>query len=277
MDFNVTNENEQEAEILEPGARVPAIPKGALVLPSMAELRKGIEGFEKQIEVVKTRLATFEIKSDDDLAAAIDTRQQAKDIFSSIEGAIEPKVSGAKKLVSDANAIVRHFREMLIGDQKKRIPGVVGSLNEQILLYQMAKQIEEQKAQKKREEDLRKAEANLQKKAKEEGVEAPPPLPVTPKPVAPQKTHSTASGAKATIVERWTFDPDFVDFETFFVETLRSMGYTVERKDPKFEPTDADRVNFKYVMLDSKEVNAAIGAGVRHIPGVNIFKKEHVR
>jgi len=277
VNFDVTNGATQEAEVLNPGASAPVIPKGALVLPSMAEIRKGIEKFEQQVARVRGELATFEIRSDDDLSAAVDTRQQAKEIFSSIEDAIGLKVAPAKKLASDANAIVRHFRELLLGDKKKGIPGVVGALDERILLYQRKKQIAEQEAQRKRDEDIRRSEDDLRKEAEEKGLEPPPPLPAAPRASAPQKTHSTTSGAKATIVERWAFDEDFVDFETLFAEALRAIGYTVEKKDPNFKPVDADLVLLRYVRLDSKEINAAIAAGTREIPGIHIFKKEHVR
>jgi hypothetical protein len=247
------------------------------VLPSLSEIRKGIEKLEGQVEEVKAKLATFKIESDEDMAAAIDTRQQAKDIFAAIEGAIEPRVGPAKKIANDANAIIRHYREMLLGDKKKGIAGIVGNLDEKILLHQRKKIIDEQVAQNEREKGLRKAEEEIQKEAEKKGVEAPPALPTIPKAPAAQKTHSTASGAKATIVKRWTFDADFVDFETLFVEALRSIGYTVEKQDPNFTPTEADLVLFRYVMLNGKEINSAIDAGTRQIPGINIYQKEHVR
>jgi hypothetical protein len=214
--------------------------KGALAIPTVAMIRGSLVRLDEEMKTVKARVDAYTITDEASAAAIIETRKQAKDIFKSVESAVTEKIGHIKKLVQDVNAVVKYYRDA--------IDAIVEAADGKIKVYQRQRQIEEAELRRKQQEIIDKENERLRKLAEKKKVEPPPMIPPAPIIEEPKKTLATASGAKATVVDRWTF-----------------------------EVTNKEGVPEEYKMIDDKAVNAAIRQGVREIPGIRIYNDPYIK
>lgn len=110
---------------------------------------------------------------------------------------------------------------------------------------------EKQEAARREEERLRKLAEKRQEKAiaKAEAKGEEPPLPVIPMPTiaAPAKTTRTETGSAVTMRKVW-----------------------------KWRVVDEQQIPREYFVLDEKKLNAVVKAGLREIPGVEVYETEEV-
>ena len=214
--------------------------KGALILPSVDLIRRDLVRLDEEMKKVKAKVDVYIITDEASAAAIIETRRQAKDIFKEIESSVASKIGHIKKLVADVNAVVKYYRDS--------IDAIVEAADGKIKTYQRQRQIEEAELRRKQQELIDKENERLRKLAEKKKVEPPPMIPPAPIIEEPKKTLATASGAKATMVDRWIF------------EVMNKEGVPEE-----------------YKMVDDKAVNAAIRQGVREIPGLRIFNDPYIK
>jgi seryl-tRNA synthetase len=214
--------------------------KGALILPSVDLIRRDLVRLDEEMKKVKARVDAYTITDEASAGAIIETRKQAKDIYKEIESNVASKIGHIKKLVADVNAVVKYYRDS--------IDAIVEAADGKIKTYQRQRQIEEAELRRKQQELIDKENERLRKLAEKKKVEPPPMIPPAPIIEEPKKTLATASGAKATMVDRWTF------------EVMNKEGVPEE-----------------YKMVDDKAVNAAIRQGVREIPGLRIFNDPYIK
>lgn len=246
--FDITEEEDG-------GLRVPEVvdraPSGALMLPSVAEVKTSIVQLDAELSMVKGKVEAAQITNPDELAALVDTRKTAKDVMKAIESAVAVKVGHVKKLISDVNAITKHYRDAT--------DAIVRIADGKIQAWQREEFIREQEERRKQQEAIDKENKRLAAEAKKKHVEPPAPLPpVVPIPEV-KKTISTASGAKATQVDHWVYLEDKIDLKALAESALK------------------DESLLKYLSVNGKAVNDAIRQGVRAIPGLVIENQPYLR
>lgn len=124
---------------------------------------------------------------------------------------------------------------------KARLSEIEGGLKKKIGDFQWKKEIERRKRERLAREEQEKLQRKIAAEAKKAKVDPPPPPP--PPPVEKKETVTrTESGASAHIRTEWKMT-EIIDFA---------------------------KVPDEYKALDAKQVNAAIKAGVRNIPGLTI-------
>lgn len=249
--FDITEPMEEAPE----EAKTPEIVErpmvGALMLPSVTDIKAGIAQFDAELVMVKGKVDAATVNSQDELDALVDTRKTAKDVIKAIENAVAAKVGNIKKLIQDVNAITKHYRDTT--------DAIIKVADTKIQAWQRAEFIREQEEQRKQQKAIDDENERLAKLAEKKGVEAPAPLP----PVAPvaevKKTVSTASGAKATQVDHWVYLEDKADIRALAEAALK------------------DKTLLKYLAVNGRAVNDAIRQGVRVIPGLVIENQPYLR
>lgn len=238
MDFDITKAPQEGPEIA---------PKGKMMLPTIGSIKRGLIRFDKELVEVKAKVEALEITDDKSATVMIETGTQTKEILKSIESAVANRVGHIKKLIQEANAIIRYYKDE-VGDIQDITKLKIGK-------WQREQEIIRQETLRKQQEEIDKVNEALRKQAEEKNLIAPKEI-IAPV-VTEQKTLRTSGGAKATAVKRWVFD---------VVDIKELAGAVIE-----------DNIPTTYIQVNQVIINQAIKQGIRQIPGLRIYQDESIR
>jgi hypothetical protein len=270
MNFDLYDGEVVQGEIVEDNGSMPISSKGALVIPTKQSILDAAKAFDNEIAQVKHKVDTLDVKTKEDHDAIADTRRMAKDLLKSITDRVDIITAEIRKRKKESDDIKRYYKDSL-GE-------IVSVAEAKILVWNKEQAIIRAQEERERKEAERKERERLEALAKKNEIVLPP------EPVLPQKeqvdaapkTTVTASGAKQTMVDRWTYDQDMIGIQDMCIAALEAAGYTIKPPSKKKEK-DADMSLFRFLSHNHREIMDAIKGGVRKIRGITIFNDPYIR
>ena len=193
-------------------------------------------GYKRQIEALKKEVQEFEIKTDADAAELTKKANEAKQLAGRLDDERKDQIKEPDSFVRSLNSFVKSFRDILTEPKKKT--GLVQIAEQKVSNFLFQKELERRKKEKEAQDAQKKLQAEMDAEAKEAGVTAPQ----LPPAVLPTKQEPIRTGAGSA------------HLQTEWVHELKNIA----------------EVPHEYTMLDDKKVKAAIKAGIREIPGLEI-------
>lgn len=234
--FPVGSVPEQPAQGYMPNVSATAPATTSAPILSMLTPRNLLEPFRVRAKDLEAAASGIKVTSDEDQAKATNLAGQIKKAIKAIEDARKVYVTPFNDHVKEVNGLAGEIRQPLERAEKTLKAGLSTYATEQEL------------ARRKAEEEARKAAEEQQRRLNDEAAAAGVVAPIVPEVVQPDTT-TTVRTAGGTSYMRTTWD---------------------------FELKDMAMVPAEYLCLDEKKVRAAISAGVRSIPGLNILERHSV-
>ena len=207
--------------------------------PALSQLSKYLshQYGKRFAEIINESNKLKKIDSEKTNKQAVSLTGKASKLEKELEG---ERIHLTKPLLSFKGGVDSQFKEYT---QKLVVVG--NGLRGLITAYQNRIELERRMAEKAAADEAAKLQAEIDKDAKEAGVEAP--QVVTPV-VPPTPTVTRTDEGTASVIKTWSFEVE-----------------------------DLGKVPREYLGLDDRKVNNAIRGGVRNIPGLRIFEKSQVR
>jgi hypothetical protein len=230
MDFS------QVGEEIAKKSKVRHLPKRMIESgpPAIEPIQKELEQYKPKLAELEKQAKELKVIDQETFQISIDGAGTAKGLVKAIEGRRTELGNPYREFINKVNNAAKFFTDPLkrVAQEFSRKGGD----------YQYQLELAEKKKQKLIEEANAKLQADLDKQAKKDGVEAPVVMPVTlPK---PETVTHTAGGHSQHLRKMW-------------------VG---EIEDPK-------KVPHEYCVPDQKLINQAVKMGVREISGVKIYEK----
>lgn len=247
LDFSFTEDRggpyasdpEKESINLDDDRKEPKPDPAPDVVPVQYDLdavRKLFKSYDPEFKEIEKKANALKVTDDDSAATATEMIAQASGLVKKIEGKRKEKIKDPDSFVRSVNSIVRPVR--------LKVEGITKSVKKKIGDYEYQKILKQREDEKKIKEAAAKAQAELDKQAKEKGVESVK----LPEMKVPKKK-----------------DP---------IRT--EVGTASTRMVWDFEIEDAEKVPDNYKVIDEKKIKNAIAAGIRDIPGVKIVERPSV-
>jgi len=202
--------------------------------PKIEPIQKEFAKYKPQLTDLEKQAKELEVKDQGTFQIAIDGAGTAKNLIKAIDGRKAEITAPYREFNNQVNNAAKFFTEPLkrIADSFSRKSGD----------YQYQLDLARRRQEKAIEEANRKLQADLDKQAKKDGVDAPTVTPV--KPAKPENVIHTEGGHSQHLRKQW-------------------VG----------EIEDPEKVPREYCSPDQRLINNAVKMGVREIPGVKIFEK----
>jgi len=197
-------------------------------------IQKHLEQYRPKLEELEKQAEDLKVTDNETFQMAVDGAGTAKGFIKAIEGEKGKETERYREYVNKVNNAAKFFT-----DTAKRVAEIFSRKSGD---YQYKLQLAEREQQKKIEEANRKLQEDLDKQAKETGVEAPTVIPV--KAPKPETVIHTAGGHSQHLRKQWVGEID-----------------------------DPEKVPRNYCVPDQRLINNAVKMGVRSIEGVKIFEK----
>jgi hypothetical protein len=209
--------------------------KEIVAVPAMdlEAIKNGLKAaYDDEIDTLMLASQAHEIIDEASERTAIEMAGQAKIFLKRMDDERKKIIQEPDNFVRGVNKVVKVFRD--------KISAIETELKKKVGDFQWKKELEHRKREKAAQEAARKLQEQVEKEAKEAGVEAPV---IVPAPVEKKETVTrTDTGASAHIRTEWKLT----------------------------EVLDFSKVPDDYKVLNDKQVNAAIKAGIRNIEGLKI-------
>lgn len=228
-----------DAALEDPPAQTPEVMAPVVqdraILPDLDRIREAFKPYAEAFKQLEAEARALTITNKDQEIHANDFRASVVTLLDRIEKKRKALTEEPFQWVRRVNDLCKIWTEPL-GIIKIDIDRVLAAYLTQVRIEAQRKENEQRKA-------LEEMQRVAEEKAKEAGVEAPPPI-AMPIPVTPQK---------ATRVSRGT------------------QGSTSLRDHWDFEIVNLDEVERRFLMINEKAVKAEIAGGLRETPGLRIF------
>lgn len=203
----------------------------------LALAKKSLSVYDKKIDELAREMDRFSVTSEVGVMSCTDVVSKVSALKKTMETNRKNTIKDADFYVRSVNRFCKIYRD--------KVDGIIKAGKAKIGNYQFIKEQKRREA----EAEARKAkdslQADLDKKAAAGGYEpVQMPDPVVPETTGPVRTES---GSSSTLMV-WDW-----------------------------EITNQIEVPVRFLSVDSKKVDQAIKAGIRDIPGINIFQKPQVR
>jgi len=186
------------------------------------------------IQSMKTEAESLIITDDKSNVLAVEMASQAKKLINSIETVRLSIVEAPKKFTSAVDKFAKGFKDQILSIETE--------LKKKTLDFLRKKEAEHREAERKLQEERAKLQAKLDKDAKKAGVESVR----VPDVIIPEvQTKTKTEDGTAFIKKEWTY-----------------------------RIIDISQVPREYMILDEKKVKGAVKAGMRSIPGLEIFEDD---
>jgi len=193
--------------------------------------------FGPRIEEMKMQSDAVEISDIESEKQAVAMAGQVKKIVKALDKQRKEIIADPDQFVRGVNSFVKSFRDMLSPIEQQ--------LRAKIDNYKWQKELERRKKEKKARAEAEKLKKQMEAEAKKKGVDDMPAPQIVIPVEKPETVVRTEEGTAAHLRTVWKMT----------------------------EVTDFSKVPDKYKQLNKREVNNAIRAGVREIPGLIIEKK----
>lgn len=189
--------------------------------------------YTKQIDKMFETADLHKVSDEQSLVKAVQMGTSAKDLWKKIEEVRKRETQEPNEFVKSVNSFAKIFQE--------RLKNIENMIKRKVGDYNYHKELERREQERKAREEAERLQAQLDKEAKEKGVESVKVgEPVMPEPEKVTRTETGASHQRL----HWTF-----------------------------EIVNADKVPREYLVPDEKKIRQAVGMGIREIPGVKIYEK----
>ena len=203
-------------------------------LPTIEPIQKYLDQYKSQMADLEKQANELKVTDTETFQISVDGAATAKGLIKAIDGKKTEQTTPYREFINKVNNAANFFTDPLkkIAETFSRKGGD----------YQYQLQLAQREQQKKIEEANKKLQEDLDKQAKERGIEAPVVIPVkVPK---PENVIHTAGGHSQHLRKQW-------------------VG----------EIEDPEKVPYEYCSPDQRLINNAVKMGVREILGVKIFEK----
>lgn len=206
----------------------------AVVNPfDLSAVKTGLARYDEEIDRMVSQAAALQVAGEEDNNVAVMMAGTAKKLNRKLEEVRKEYVKAPNEYVKSVNALAKAYQD--------RLTVIESGLKKKISAYQVKVELERRK----QEEADRKAREELQAKVNAEAAALNVEAPVIAPAVAPELPKVTRTEA----------------------------GTASQRKEWRFEVIDETQVPREYLMVDHAKIRQAVKAGVREIPGVNIFEE----
>lgn len=199
----------------------------------LAPVKSALAQHDIEIDLMVQRAEALEVDGEGAQTLAVEMAGQAKKLNNTIEKVRKGFVEGPNEFVKSVNNLAKSFQA--------RLTTIENGLKRKLSAYASQKELERRK----QEETARKAQAEIQKRLDEE--------------------------AKASGVEPVKIEAPVVPKADGPVRTAAGTAY--QKKVWTFNVKDAQAVPREYLAVDERKIREAVRAGVRQIPGVDIFEE----
>ena len=203
---------------------------------ALIEAQNAFLALKKRFDELGQEVKALEVVNDETCEKASEMLVMIKKCEKKLDEERKKRVAIPNQFVRKVNARAKEFLNPLLKLER--------DLKAKIRDYKIRLELERREMEKKAEEERKRLQEQLDKEAKEKGIE-PVKLPEIAMPN-----------------ER--------------LKVTTKNGTVFERKDWTFKIVDFERIPREYLMVDSKKVNAAIRAGVREIPGIEIYQEVEI-
>lgn len=200
---------------------------------SIEPVRRKFNVYEDQVKNMTTDAAKMEVKDDETNGRAVAMAGQSKQIFNAIEKLRKEIIDQPNQFIKAINNFAKIYTQ--------KLKEIENGLKVKISRYQVEQERKRRVAEEAAKREAAKLQKKLVKEAKKTG-ETPIQMPVPVMQSAPKVTR-TESGS-ASIRKVWTW-----------------------------KMADGAKVPAEYIVLDSIKINKAVKAGVRNIPGLEIYEE----
>lgn len=241
MDFNAAIQKKVQTESRAFDKLVGFIPEketGNAVVPvnpyDLAPVQARFNEYLVGIQSMKAEAESLTITDDKSNVLAVEMASQAKKLVNNIENVRLSIVEAPKKFTSTVDKFARVFKDQILSIETE--------LKKKTLDFLRKKEAEHLEAERKLQEEQAKLQAKLDKAAKKAGVESVK----VPDVIVPElQTKTKTEDGTAFIKKEWTY-----------------------------RIIDISQVPREYMILDEKKVKGAVKAGIRSIPGLEIFEDD---
>lgn len=227
---------------------------------------------QRELEVYKPKLAELEkqakelkVTDQETFQISIDGAGTAKGFIKAINGRKEEWTKAYREFTNK----VGNLASVFTGPMKK----VAEEFSRKSGDYQYQLELAEKKKQKLIEEANAKLQADLNKQAEKDGVEAPVVVPVK----APKATTTihTAGGHSQHLRKEWKAE---IENGAVLVNMLKAFKEDVQKGKLATKTNIISRIDqilsfSEYYVFDQKLINQAVRMGVRAIQGIRIYEK----
>ena len=205
---------------------------------SLERVKPTLSQYKKEIEVMIEDANSLTVKDDFSMKVGIELGGYAKKIISWIETKRKEYISEPATFVKEVNSFCKIFTDQLLEIERLT--------KQKISQYQTRIELERRENEKKTQEAARKYQEEINKEAKEKGVEAP--VVVTPVIPEEKKIVRTESGVSSYQVKTW-----------------------------KFEIIDPNQIPREYLKPNEQKIRDAVKMGIRSVPGIRIYEENETR
>ena len=202
--------------------------------PQIEPIQKELEQYKPKLAELEKQAKALKVTDNETFQISIDGAGTAKTLLKAIDGRKAEQTGPYREFINKVNNAAKFFTDPLkrVAEEFSRKGGD----------YQYQLELARKKQQKAIEEANRKLQEDLDKQAKQDGIEAPVVTPV--KAPKPENVYHTEGGHSQHLRKPW-------------------VG----------EIEDPEKVPHEYCIPDQKLINQAVKMGVREIPGVKIYQK----
>lgn len=206
----------------------------AIINPfDLSSVKTGLAVYDMEIDRMVAEAGAIQVATEDDNNVAVIMAGTSKKLNRRIEDKRKELVKVPNEYVKAVNGLAKSYQD--------RLTIIETGLKKKISAYQVKVELDRRK----QEEADRQARKELQAKVNAEAAALNVEAPVIAPAVAPELPTVTRTEA----------------------------GTASQRKEWRFEVTDAAKVPRDYLMVDLSAIRLAVKAGIREIPGVNIYEE----
>lgn len=203
----------------------------------LAPVREALKAYEVEVAGMKRTSEHHQVIDEEGNKTAIEMASQAKRLGRRIEEMRKEKIRPSQEYVKAVNNLAKVYADQL--------EAVERTLKQKINAYLTKQKLERLEAERRAQEEARRLQERLDAEAAEKGLpQVHVPLPVMPQKQEPVRTEEGSA--------------------------VQAKAWTWKIIAPEMIPVE-------YMVPDTVAINKAVRAGIRHIPGIEIYQEENVR
>jgi len=243
-------------------------------------LKRGLAPYRADIEEIKSRALSHKVTDDQSNVMAVEMGSQAKKLFNEVDAKRKQVISPYDQIVRGINGMVKEFKDSLLSIERDLKSKIGRYQREQA---ELARRIAEKKAREEAEkrrlelEAERKAEYERQEKERQEALSRQKELEAQAKAADVEPVKVDVPDVDESLKDEVRAEDVIIDMPQASGPTKTEEGTASVIKRYKHRLINISVVPAEYLALDDAKVKKAISAGIRSIPGVEVYEDTEVR